>query len=278
MKIAVLSGKGGTGKTFVSVNLTCVSDNAMYLDCDVEEPNGHLFFKPQDVKEEKVTVKLPKFDFDKCTGCRNCVDLCRFNALAFVKDKVILFPDICHSCGLCSIVCKFGAISEHDSEVGKILTGTYKDKTVVTGKLNIGEASGVPVIKSVLQKSNDCENAIIDCPPGSACTTMESVSESDYCIIVAEPTEFGVHNFKMVHELVTLLGKKVGVVINKYESEDNLMEKYCKENNIKILARIPYKKDIALATSKGMIGVEVCEDAKGIFQSVLKQVEAEVNS
>lgn len=276
MKIAVLSGKGGTGKTFVSVNLTCILDNSMYLDCDVEEPNGHLFLKPSDLKEEVVSVLLPSFNNDKCTGCRKCVDFCRFNALAFVKDKVMLFPEICHSCGGCKLVCKFDAITEYEHEVGKVVTGKHGNKTVVTGYLNVGEVSGVPVIKDVLEKSKDEENIIIDCPPGTACTAMESVTSADYCVIVAEPTAFGVHNFKMVYELITLLGKKVGVIINKYESEDNLMEKLCTEKNINILARIPYKKEIAHLTSTGKIAVENCEDTKSIFEKILQEVKLEV--
>src|SRR5690554_2122816 len=173
MKIAVLSGKGGTGKTLVSVNLAAINKDAVYADCDVEEPNGHLFFQPNNVIKEEVTVKIPAIDINRCTGCKKCVDFCSFNALAFTKE-VIVFEEICHSCGGCMLVCPTKAISEKDKTIGYIHTGYSKDVKVVTGMMNAGEASGVPIINAILNKIKDDINVFIDCPPGSACVVMDS--------------------------------------------------------------------------------------------------------
>ncbi|MEF2825091.1 MAG: 4Fe-4S binding protein, partial [Peptococcaceae bacterium] len=219
MKIAVLSGKGGTGKTFVSVNLSVTAPQALYVDCDVEEPNGHLFLKPEAVSTSKVVKRLPVFDAEKCTGCRACLDFCRFNALAYIKDKPMVFKDVCHSCGGCELICKHGAVSEEAVEIGHIDVGMHNHVEVASGFLNIGEASGIAIIQGLLRHADAYkdDNIVIDCPPGSACSVVESIQDADYCILVAEPTVFGAHNFEMVHELVTIMNKPCGVVINKAE-------------------------------------------------------------
>ena len=236
MKIAVLSGKGGAGKTFVSVNLAAVSDQAVYIDCDVEEPNGRLFFKPERVEEEQVFTKLPSFDEEKCTGCRKCVEFCRFNALVYIKKKPMVFPDVCHSCGGCMNVCPTGAITEVDRPIGIVEQGVHKNTHVITGILNYGESSGIPIIEQAIEKGKAHGGTIvIDCPPGSACSVMESVMESDYCVLVAEPTAFGFHNFCMVYELVKLLNKPCGVVVNKMDDPYEPLENFCRENSIPVV-------------------------------------------
>ncbi|MFA9424018.1 MAG: 4Fe-4S binding protein, partial [Sedimentibacter sp.] len=184
MKIAVLSGKGGTGKTLVSVNLAAASKDAYYIDCDVEEPNGHLFFKPVNIKTEKITVKIPLVDEDLCNGCRKCVEFCKFNALAYVNDKLILFDEICHSCGGCSILCPEKALSEVEKEVGEIQEGVSEAINIITGILNTGEQTGVSIIKKLLSKNTENKKyTFIDCPPGSGCSVMESIKDADYCIL-----------------------------------------------------------------------------------------------
>lgn len=229
MNIAVLSGKGGTGKTLLSVNMAAASESATYIDCDVEEPNGYLFFKPEEIVEENVSVKIPEVDKELCSGCRKCVDFCKFNALAFIKKAPIVFGDICHSCGGCSLLCPENAITEKDKVIGKIEKGKSQGIDVYTGILNTGEVSGVPIIEKLLEEnrksssngevSNNIEGnerlSIIDCPPGSACIVMESIKDADFCVLVAEPTAFGSHNLEMVYELVSLFGKPFGVVLNK---------------------------------------------------------------
>lgn len=278
MKIAVLSGKGGTGKTFVSVNLAASAPSALYLDCDVEEPNGHLFFKPERIQNQTVNKLLPEFHAEMCDGCRKCVDFCRFHALAFIRDRLKIFTEVCHSCGGCSLVCPNHAITEVPVEIGHLEIGDHKNVKVVTGILNIGEASGVPVIKEVLGQTKEWERScvVIDCPPGSACSVMESIEDADYCILVGEPTIFGLHNFEMVHELVSLMKKPCGVIINKAMEEESILDRYCMEKEIKILARIPYRKETAEMGAQAKIASEEDPGLSETFRGILEKIRREV--
>jgi MinD superfamily P-loop ATPase len=279
MKIAVLSGKGGTGKTLVTVNLAAAAKTATYIDCDVEEPNGHLFFKPEGITEEKVTVKIPIADEELCSGCRKCVNFCKFNALAYT-NKLIVFDEICHSCGGCILVCPEKALTEKDKAIGTIQKGTSGNVSVYTGIMNLGEASGVPIIKKLLETENQEADKItvIDCPPGSACIVMESIKDADYCILVAEPTLFGVHNLNMVYELVTLFKKPFGVVLNKCLDGENPAETFCIENNIKILGRIPFDNELGTLNSNAGIVVNESEKYRELFSDLLQTVIKEVQS
>ncbi|NLK22209.1 MAG: 4Fe-4S binding protein [Epulopiscium sp.] len=280
MNIAVLSGKGGTGKTLVSVNLAATAGESIYVDCDVEEPNGHLFFRPQDIKEEKIYVKIPTVEYELCDGCRKCVEFCKFNALAYTGKNLIVFEEICHSCGGCLIVCPTKALTEKDKVIGKIQKGVSRQVVVHTGTMNIGEASGVPIINKLLEKNKKDPNklTIIDCPPGSACIVMESIKDVDYCILVAEPTLFGVHNLNMVFELVQLFNKPFGVVLNKCLKGENPAEKFCLERNIKILGRIPFDDELGRMNSSGNIVVRENEKYKFIFSSLLEMIKSEVQN
>ena len=278
MKIAILSGKGGAGKTFTAVNLASVMDRAVYVDCDVEEPNGRLFLKPENVTSKEVYTLLPEFDPEKCTGCKACVDFCKFNALVYVKEKPIVFKEICHSCGGCQIVCPKGAVSEVKRPVGIVETGTHGNVTAVTGILNFGEASGVPVINEAIKTGDSLgDTVVLDCPPGSACSVMESVSDADYCILVAEPTAFGFHNFKMVYELVTLLGKPCGVVINKEDEPYEPLEAFCSEKDIPILLLIPYNSNVAKICGEGHILAEESDDGREMFNTLLEKLGGVLN-
>lgn len=279
MKIAVLSGKGGTGKTLVSVNLASSTGGATYIDCDVEEPNGHLFFKPQDIKSEEISIKIPLIDNNLCNGCRKCVDFCKFNALAYIKDNLIIFDEICHSCGGCVLVCPENALSEKDKKIGEIQRGVSGEVNVSTGVLNTGEASGIPIIKGLLNNTNEnSEFTFIDCPPGSACIVMESIKDADYCLLVAEPTLFGVHNLNMVYELVKLFDKPHGVLLNKCLDGENPAEEFCIKNGIKILGKIPYDKELGLLNSNAQIAVRENKDYLSMFSSILKRVTKEVQN
>lgn len=278
MKIAVLSGKGGTGKTLVSVNLAYSAENSSYIDCDVEEPNGFLYFKPKKNKTKKINVKMPFVDQEKCIGCRKCVNFCNFNALAYTGKRLLVFEDICHSCGGCTLVCPVGAISEKDKDIGKIEIGENGNVSVFTGILNIGEASGIPVIKGLMrevEKENKDIN-IIDCPPGSACIVMESINDADYCILVAEPSIFGAHNLEMVYELITLFKKPLGVILNKYSEGINPSEIFCNENNINILGKIYYSQEIGILNSEGNIIAAEKEEYNKLFSSLLEKIVKEV--
>ncbi len=277
MRIAVLSGKGGTGKTLVSVNLAAAAKAATYIDCDVEEPNGHLFFKPEGIQEEEISVKIPKVDNELCNGCRKCVDFCKFNALAYIKNKLIVFDDVCHSCGGCILVCPERARTEKAKFIGQIKKGVSGEVAVWTGVLNTGEATGVPIIKKLLEESSEVDKqTFVDCPPGSACIVMESIKDADYCILVSEPTLFGVHNLNMVYELVKLFNKPFGVVLNKCLEEENPAEKYCLENNIKILGRIPFDNELGTLNSNAEIAVNKNEEYRELFFSLLDTVTKEV--
>jgi MinD superfamily P-loop ATPase len=239
MRIAVLSGKGGTGKTLVSVNMAAAAKTSNYIDCDIEEPNGHLFFKPEGIKEKEIAIKIPSVNEQLCNGCRICVDFCKFNALAYINGTLKIFDEVCHSCGGCALFCPEKALSEKDKVIGKVQKGISDNVTVNTGILNIGEASGIPIIKKLLAEASSGKDiTFIDCPPGSACIVMESIKDADYCILVAEPTLFGVHNLNMVYELVKLFDKPYGVVLNKCLEGENPAEKFCLEKGIKILGKI----------------------------------------
>lgn len=274
MKIAVLSGKGGTGKTLVSVNLASVAKHSVYVDCDVEEPNGALFFKPEAVKEELVSVKIPVIDHGKCTGCRKCVAFCKFNALAFINQKVKVFDTICHSCGGCALVCPERAIREKEIVIGSIEEGYSNDVKVLTGILNTGEETGVPIIKRLLERTSDeTTTTIIDCPPGSSCMVMESIKDADYCVLVAEPTIFGVHNLTMVHELVKLFEKPFGCVLNKCLDDTNPSEIFCNQNNIPIIGRIPFNHQLGRLNSIGEIVVRNDDHYRALFETLLSNIQ-----
>ena len=277
-KIAILSGKGGTGKTLLSVNLAAVAKTACYIDCDVEEPNGHLFLKPQDLQVEAISVKIPVVDQDACTGCRKCVDFCRYNALAYIKDKLYVFDNICHSCGGCVLVCPEHAFTEKEKSIGIMQKGNSGGIAVWTGVLNTGEASGVPIIKALLneEKLPSDRLTFIDCPPGSACIVMESIKDADYCILVAEPTLFGVHNLNMIHDLVKLFDRPYGVVLNKCLDEDNPAETYCLEHGIKIVGKIPFDHALGTINSDARLAVSEQEKYRELFSSLLETVLAEV--
>lgn len=276
MQIAVLSGKGGTGKTFVSVNLAYAKGKSVYIDCDVEEPNGRLFFKLQVKRLEKVNAMVPYVDASKCTGCRKCVEFCKFNALAYIKSKLLVFPELCHACKGCLMLCPQKALVESGRHIGCIEYGESGEVEVITGVLNTGEATGVPIIRKLLSGSPKDRTVIVDCPPGSACSVMESIKDSDFCLMVAEPTVFGIHNLDMVYRLVKLFGKPHALVINKDMRDRSLIEKYCSDNGIRIIASISYDNGLALTNSKGLVAAQEDEKYLDIFKGIIETIDQEV--
>lgn len=273
MKLAVLSGKGGAGKTFVAVNLAVTARQAVYIDCDVEEPNGRLFLKPEIEAVTPVSTLLPEFDTSRCNGCRACVNACRFHALVYLKERPMVFPEVCHACGACSLVCPTGAVREVPHPIGMLEQGHRGGVRVMTGILNPGEASGVPVIRAALaQAESDAPLTVIDCPPGSACPVLESAQAADRCLLVAEPTAFGLHNLDMVYRLVILLGKPCGVVINKETEPYAPLEAFCRDRNLPILGRIPYQAQLAQQTARGGIACETVPAASQLFSALLNRI------
>ncbi len=277
MKIAVLSGKGGTGKTFVSVNLAEVREGGIYVDCDVEEPNGHLFFQPVWLETDYITRKLPSVDQDKCNGCRICTDFCKFNALAYIADQVLVFEEVCHSCGGCTLFCPQNAIKEKDKEVGKVQYGKSLSTTIYTGTMTTKEISGIPIINALLDKIADKDHVIIDCPPGSACSVMESIKDANYCVLVAEPTIFGSHNLAMVHELVDLYKKPYGVVLNKCIDGENPSKNYCIKEDIPILMEIPFNEKLGSYKSEGRIPAREDQEFRQMFLDLQERIDQEVS-
>lgn len=271
MKIAFLSGKGGTGKTLVSVNLACVAERCLYVDCDVEEPNGRLFLEPASPARTEVSVSVPVIDTNKCLGCRICVQFCRFGALAFVNGKPLLTQSVCHSCGGCSYLCPVKAISESPRTIGAIERSSSGEIDVRTGILNPGEVSGVPIIRELLAGIGaDDPLTLIDCPPGAACAVMECVREADLCVLVAEPTRYGAHNLGMVDELCEAFLKPRVAVLNKcMEDVDNPSEAYCRERGIPIVALIPFDEELGRLSSVGVPAATRLPWVKAQFQELL---------
>lgn len=261
MKVAVLSGKGGAGKTFVACGLACAAGRATYVDCDVEEPNGRLFLRPENPVSAPVTRALPVFDAAKCTGCRKCVERCRFNALVLVKGAPLVFPEVCHSCGVCAWVCPEGAVGETRRELGRVETG---------------EATGTPVIAAALAEAGDAPGlTVIDCPPGSSCAVMESARGADYCVLVTEPTAFGLHDLRLVAELMRVMKKRCGVVVNKSGAEYPELERFLAGAGLPVLARIPYSAELARICSQGRLAYEEDAGARELFDSLLGRIEEE---
>nr|WP_259678962.1 ATP-binding protein [Clostridium chauvoei] len=251
VNIAVLSGKGGTGKTTMSINLA-IALNANYVDCDVEEPNGFLFLKPTVYKNEDVMVEYPEIKKDKCISCGICTQTCKFNALAKVKDNIMVFDKLCHSCGACKISCKTDAIVYKNRVIGKLESGKTRNIECIRGILNVGEPMAVPVIKQLLKSLPKGIN-LIDCPPGTSCNVVNSLKYADIAILVTEPSEFGLHDLKLAVELVKIYNIPFCVVINKDDGKENIVKKYCEEENIKIIGYLPYSRDTVTLYSKGQI-------------------------
>ena len=273
--LAILSGKGGTGKTLLSVNLASVAKEATYIDCDVEEPNGNLFFNPTQEFGKLVTVKKPVVDEALCDGCHKCVDFCAFNALALIGKRLMIFDEICHSCGGCIHVCPQKALSEQDRAVGEMSIGRSDSVRSISGSMNIGESSGVPIIEELLKHKGE-DLTIIDAPPGSSCLVTESVRLADFCILIAEPTTFGAHNLAMVHELVSLLGKPYAVVLNKVMEGKNPAEEFCIKNNIPIIGRIPFDKKLGSLNSVGKIASREEKHYRELFEAILSKALTKV--
>ncbi len=270
--IAVLSGKGGTGKTLVSVNLAAVADQATYIDCDVEEPNGHLFLKPSSVSEQVITVGKPEVDQKLCDGCRICSKACAFNALAVIGKQLLIFEEICHSCGLCMSLCPQHALKEVQKPLGVVRKGSSGSVSFLSAEMRIGESSAVPLIKA-LMREKQTGLTILDSPPGSGCLVTETISHADFCLLVAEPTKFGSHNLAMVHELVMLMDKPCAVLLNKTQDGENPSEAYAKTHNVRILGSLPYDKELAHLTSEALVASRENEHYRSYFSSLLQEVK-----
>jgi len=271
MIISVASGKGGTGKTTVAVNLALSIDNVQFLDCDVEEPNAHIFLKPLFYKKDKACIPVPEIDESKCVYCGKCAKVCVYNAIAVLpgqdgkKGNTLVFPQLCHGCGACSALCPEGAIKEVNREIGIVEMGKCNGLEFIHGKLNIGTAMSPPLIRQVKENINSKKTVIIDAPPGTSCPVVASVKGSDFCILVTEPTPFGLNDLILAVEVLRKIKIPFGVVINRADLGNSKTEEYCRRENIAVLMRIPFKKEIAMAYSKGETMVEAFPEYKDEF-------------
>ena len=252
MIVAVASGKGGTGKTSVAVNMALSIRNVQFLDCDVEEPNAHLLLHPEISREEPVYLPVPVINEELCDHCGKCAEFCSNNAIFVSPKKVLVFPELCYSCGGCAIVCPRKAISEEQRGIGTLKLGSSGDLELVYGELNVGEPIAVPVIREVKRQAESDKTVILDSPPGTSCPVIETIKGSDFCVLVTEPTPFGLHDLKITVEVLRGMGVPFGVVVNRAGLGDKKVYGYCKETNIPILLEIPYQRKIAELYSRGI--------------------------
>ena len=277
LKIAVSSGKGGTGKTFISTNIARVladmGKSVRYLDCDVEEPNGHLFLKPVINKEEAAVVFSPVgIDNEKCTGCGLCAESCNYNAIAVIKGKALLFQDLCHICGACILVCPENAIIEEYREIGKLLHGSSGSIDFHYALLKTGEGGMSPrLIKNVKEYIGEGVN-ILDSPPGTSCPVVETIVDSDLCVMVTDPTPFGLNDLKLSVDMCRQTGKEPVVLINRAEDVNTAVTDYCNEENLEIIGEIPDDRAIAECYSDGGIAVECLPEYRDLFMEIAKKM------
>jgi MinD superfamily P-loop ATPase len=275
MIVSVASGKGGTGKTLVATSLALSlseSGPVQLLDCDVEEPDAHLLLRPTFDSARPVMQPVPKVDETRCTFCGRCSEVCAFNAIAVMGRTVLLLPELCHGCGACSYLCPEGAITEDGREVGTIGAGMAGSVRFAQGRLAIGEAMPAPVIRAVKASADPGATVVIDAPPGTGCPVVEAVRGSDFCLLVTEPTPFGLHDLTLAVELMLELAIPCGAIINRCGVGDDAVERYCAERGLPVLGRIPFDRRIAELYCRGLTLAEGMPEWKGAFRELLEQV------
>ena len=277
MKIAIASGKGGTGKTTLAVNLAFVAgENVQLVDCDVEEPNSHLFVKAEKVSSEEVSLPVPEIDPDLCIGCGECAKFCEFSALAALGDAPMVFAEMCHGCGGCMRICKQKAITEKERRIGSVDTFASGKVTLVHGCLDIGVVMAPPLINAVKKRINADGLVILDAPPGTSCPAIAAVNNVDYVVLVTEPTPFGLNDLKLAVGMARALGVPFGVVVNRAGTGDEEVQRYCKEGNIPLLFEIPDDRRVAQVYSRGELIIEGVPGYREIFEELLRKIKEAV--
>jgi len=275
MIISVASGKGGTGKTTIAVNLalSISKGTCQLIDCDVEEPNSHLFLNPTLNKVTSVGIPVPRIDETKCTYCGRCAQVCEYHAIAVILKTILIFDELCHGCGACSYLCPEKAIFEVEREIGIVQEGSANGIPFVNGVLNIGEPMASPLIRKVKERIQKDKVVILDAPPGTACPVIETVKGSDFCILVTEPTPFGLNDLELAVGMLDKLGIPIGVVVNKADIGDREVWDYCQSKNIPILLEIPMDRQIAESYSRGIPIVVENPSYIPHFLNLFKKVE-----
>ncbi|HUU43244.1 MAG TPA: ATP-binding protein, partial [Planctomycetota bacterium] len=260
-------------KTTVATGLALAADAPVRLvDCDVEEPNAHIFLRPDIEHVETVEVLVPRVDETKCTACGACGRICRFNAIVSLKSTAMVFPELCHGCGGCALVCESGAITEVPREVGVVERGRAGEIAFVHGRLNVGEAMSPPLIRAVKAHAGGDGLTIIDAPPGTSCPVVTAVRGADFAILVTEPTPFGLNDLKLAVEMVRALDVPAGVLINRADVGDDAVRDYCRDEGIALVAEIAHDRRIAEAYSRGIPAVEALPELRAVFRDVLDAV------
>jgi MinD superfamily P-loop ATPase len=255
MIISVASGKGGTGKTLVATSLALSlkdSYRVQLLDCDVEEPNDHIFLHPVITEKKAVCIPVPEIDERKCSHCGKCQDVCAYHAIMVFPGNVLIFPHLCHGCGACSYLCPEKAITEKANEIGVVETGYAGGSVFIQGRLNVGEAMPTPVIREVKKEATPGGISIIDVPPGTSCPVVEAVKGSDFCLLVTEPTPFGLNDLMLAVETVKKLNVPCGVVVNRAGADSRKLDEFCTQEGVPVLLKIPLSTEIARQYSRGI--------------------------
>ncbi len=282
MIISIASGKGGTGKTTVATSLALSIERAVqFLDCDVEEPNAHIFIKPDIESTQAVFIPVPEIDESKCDYCGRCQEVCVYNAIAVIPPaekpvragKTLIFPELCHGCGACSYFCPKGAIKEVNRQIGVVEKGKKEGLEFVHGRLNIGEPMAPPLVRAVRRHVDRAKTVIIDAPPGTSCPVITSIKDTDYCILVTEPTPFGLYDLILAVEVLKKLKIPFGVIINRAGLGNDETDKYCRKENIPVLMKIPFSREIAAAYSRGTAVVEAFPEYRERFMKVFKDIK-----
>ncbi|PKN71028.1 MAG: (4Fe-4S)-binding protein [Deltaproteobacteria bacterium HGW-Deltaproteobacteria-12] len=273
MKIAIASGKGGTGKTTVAVNLArAMGNHVLLLDCDVEEPNAHLFLKGDKVREEIVTIPIPQVDESLCNSCGECSKFCEYHAIVTFGTAPLIFPEMCHGCGGCTRVCPPKAITEVGRRIGVVETLTSEKITLIGGRLDVGVAMAPPLIRAVKEHLHNNLPAILDAPPGTSCPVIATIRDTDMILLVTEPTPFGLNDLALAVDMVRELKIPFGVIINRMGSGDDRVHHYCEKENIPVLLEIPDDRRIAEAYSRGIMMVDALPEYRKLFENLMVKI------
>lgn len=276
MKLAVASGKGGTGKTLVATNLARIaseSSQVVLYDLDVEEPDCHLFFETDRGKATPVEMMIPVVDERRCTHCGTCSQVCEFHAVVTLPEQVLVFPELCHGCRGCLELCPEGAIAEGSKKIGNVFVSRSGSLTLVTGELEIGEPMAAALVGRTKRWPGEAgAMRILDSPPGTSCPVIEAVKDAGYVVLVAEPTRFGLHDLDLMARTLRKLDRPFGVVVNKAVDGNRTLDDYCRENDVEVLLRIPWRRDVARDCAHGLLVVETIPDIRSLFETMLERI------